>query len=116
MFAPIAISPPVNDSPVVNVTDPLIVIVPEFAFTIPPVATNGVIHSAPAVLAEVVLYCKVALDPYDKDPVNTFAFAPFSMDKTPLTVVVPEGNVLAPVPDKVRLEYVVAFIVCAAPL
>ena len=67
----------------------------------PPVAANGVIHSAPAVRAVAVLYCRVAVAPYAKLPVKVIVAVP-SIERMPLTVVVPVGNVFAPLLLNVR--------------
>ena len=63
VFAPIANLPAVKIKLLLIVFEALSVTVPVLIFVIPPVATNGVIHSCPANLAVDELYCNVAAVP-----------------------------------------------------
>jgi hypothetical protein len=83
----------------------LSVMAPVLAIITPPVATNGVIHSAaPAVRLVAVSYFRVAAEPY----VNVFppsaSVAVPCIDKVPLTVKL-TPIVFAPEPERVRLLY-----------
>jgi hypothetical protein len=82
----------------------------ELLILTPPLPGKEEINSPPVVCAELPVYWRVALAPYTSVPVTVVVDVP-SIERTPFTVVVPEGNVLAFDPRRFRLEYVVGLTV-----
>ena len=93
----------VKGTVLLNTFAPFIVIAPVLVMITPPVAANGVIHSGPAVRAVVVLYCRVADEPY-VGVAETVAVP--VIVSIPLTVGI-VVNVLTPEVERVRLLKVV---------
>ncbi len=88
----------VNGTEVLRTFAPFKVIAPVFAIITPPVAANGVIHSAPAVRGVAVLYLSVAAVPYI-GAAETVAVP--SIERIPLTLT--PVVVFAPLPESVKL-------------
>ena len=94
----------VKRTEVLNTLAPFSVIAPVLAMITPPVAANGVIHSGPAARAVVVLYCRVAAEPYVGAAETVAVPVMESIPLTAGTVV----RVLTPDVERVRLLKVVA--------
>lgn len=116
----VLVTPVANVVPAFIVSEPtliffmpfVVIIVPVLSIMTPPEPANVAGHSAPAVNAAPLLYRSVAAAPNVGAAEAVTAAVP-SIVRTLLTVI--PVVVFAPVPDSVKLLYVVAVTVCIAP-
>ena len=91
-------------TPLSSVLAELAVMVPCPLMITPPVEVKEEGHSEETVRVEApALYCSVAVAPYAIGPLNVFTFVPFSIEKMPLKVVVPDPKVTEPEEARVIL-------------